>query len=127
MINPGRGQTWIVSRVFCTVMLMLTCGGCATLTLPPVLDYASWALSGISYIATGKGPSDHVISYATKKDCTLLRALALKPVCIEVTEDTNKPVWASLMEKKKNEPFPDEVPLPPRIFNLQEAVVVQAN
>ncbi len=43
--------------------------GCAM--IPPVVSQASWALSGVSYATTSKGPSDHVISYAVKMDCSL--------------------------------------------------------
>jgi len=98
--------------------------GCVS--LPPVLNYASMALSGISYVATGKGPSDHALSFATHKDCTLLRALAFKPVCIQVTANTNEPVWVRLLNKKSDE-LADAVPMPPRLFILPDAQVVQLN
>lgn len=75
--------------------------GCAA--IPPVVDYASWALSGIAYVSTGKGPSDHAISYVAKKDCSLLRLLLFKPVCIPVTEDTNKSLLARIMDFFKKE------------------------
>ena len=82
------------------------------------------ALSTISYLSTSKGPSDHAISFVTKQDCSLLRVLALKPICMGVTEDTNKPLWAKLLEKKPDE-FPNaEIPMPPRIFNLPETTEV---
>ncbi len=83
------------------------------------------ALSTISYLSTSKGPSDHAISFVTKKDCSLLRALALKPVCIEVTEATNQPLWAKFLEKKQDEFANTEIPMPPRIFDLSETEVVQ--
>ena len=123
MINPGR-VVGTVTRLSCMVMVFLWLSGCVS--LPPLLNYASMALSGISYMATGKGPSDHALSIATKKDCTLLRALALKPVCVEVTEDSNQPIWVILLEKKPNA-FPNEIPMPPRIYDLPEAEVANLN
>jgi len=104
-------------------MIYLWLSGCAS--IPPLLDYVSMALSGISYLSTSKGPSDHAISFVTKKDCSLLRALALKPVCIEVTEDTNQPIWAKLLEKKPDKFANAEIPMPPRIFDLPATEVVQ--
>lgn len=59
-------------------------------------------------MTTGKGPSDHAVSSVMKKDCSLLRALLLKPICIPVSEDTNKPLWVVLLKKRFA-----EVPAPP--------------
>jgi hypothetical protein len=102
--------------------LVLFLSGCAT--LPPLLDYASMALSGISYIATGKGPSDHALSFATHKDCTLLRLLMWKPICIEVNEDTNIPAWVRLLEPNPATPAAD-VPMPPRITGPVDQEIVR--
>jgi len=123
MINRGHGATGMVLRLLCILMTYLWLSGCAA--LPPVLDYASMALSTISYLTTGKGPSDHAVSYAMKKDCSLLRALALKPVCIEVTADTNIPFWVQLLKKKPVEFPASETPMPPRIIDLPNTAVVQ--
>ena len=124
MVTKRRGVTGNVYRLVIVLMAYLWLSGCVS--LPPLLDYASMALSGISYVATGKGPSDHALSFATHKDCTLLRALAFKPICIEVTAGTNKPVWVRLLEKRPDE-FADAVPMPPRLYILPDAEVAQLN
>ena len=120
-----RGDTRTWPRLFGAIILILNLGGCVS--LPPVLHYASMAVSGISYVATGKGPSDHALSIAARKDCSLLRALAIKPICIPVHADTNKPVWTRLL-RKMEDPFPDDnVPMPPRLFIPNEKQVVQTD
>ena len=63
-------------------------------------------------MTTGKGPSDHAISSVMKKDCSLLRILIMKPICVPVNEDSNKPLWAVLFKKKKFA----EVPAPPDLL-----------
>ena len=126
MISQCRGVTGTVHRLCLVLMVCLWLHGCASMSIPPLLNYASMALSGISYISTSKGPSDHAISYVTKKDCSLLRALALKPVCIEVTEDSNQPIWVTLLKKKPDE-FPNEIPMPPRIYDLTDPEVANLN
>lgn len=122
MMNQHRVEAWKAHRLIIIITAYLWLSGCAS--LPPVLNYASTALSGISYVVTGKGPSDHALSFATHKDCTLLRALALKPICIEVTSYTNKPVWVQLFKKRQDQ-FTGEVPMPPQLFDLPDTEVVQ--
>lgn len=124
MMNEHRGTAWIAPRLVLLLFIYLSLCGCAT--LPPVMNYASMALSGITYVATGKGPSDHALSFATHKDCSLLRALISKPVCVEASPDTNKPVWVQLFKKRKDE-FSYDVPEPPRLFVLPDTEVVQLN
>ncbi len=53
-------------------------GGCA---LPVPLQVASWALDGISYLATDKSVTDHGISLVAHKDCALLRGVTHGQVC----------------------------------------------
>ena len=54
-------------------------GGCA---LPPAIQITSWALDGISYLATQKSATDHGLSIIAQKDCAMLRVvLGPKEVC----------------------------------------------
>jgi hypothetical protein len=53
--------------------------GCA---LPLPLKVASWALDGISYLATDKSVAENGLSIIAKKDCSLMRPLKGQPVCI---------------------------------------------
>lgn len=57
--------------------------GCA---LPPAIEIASLALGGASFIATGKGLSDHALSIAVGEDCALIRPAMGKPICIPEAE-----------------------------------------
>lgn len=50
--------------------------GCALIVAYPMTS-ASIATTA----ATGKSPTDHVISESTDKDCSLLRVLVGNPVC----------------------------------------------
>ncbi len=68
----GRG----LSIILCTVLL----SGCA---LPVPVQIASWALDGISFLATKKSIADHGISLVANKDCALWRGLKGDEVCSE--------------------------------------------
>ena len=67
----------------CGMVLLGFClsaiNGCAI--LPPLVEHGYTVLSGISYLATSKGPSDHALSIMTRKDCSLFRILRGQPVC----------------------------------------------
>ncbi|MDP7652627.1 MAG: SPOR domain-containing protein [Rhodospirillales bacterium] len=66
----------------CAVVL----SGCA---VPLPVRVASWALDGLSYLATQKSVADHGISLATKKDCSILRGVTQKQFCVDgVPSDT---------------------------------------
>ena len=53
----------------------------AVVAVPPVLQYASTAVTIISYLTTGKGTSDHVISAVTGQDCALHRVVLSSEIC----------------------------------------------
>jgi hypothetical protein len=55
-------------------------GGCA---LPTSIQIASWAIDGISYIATKKSMTDHGISLVRSQDCALWRAVKQEDVCVD--------------------------------------------
>lgn len=59
-------------------------GGCAA---PLIVKFASTVGSGVSYVKTGKGPIDHVISKIAKRDCKLLRLLDGESICVPYEED----------------------------------------
>jgi hypothetical protein len=52
--------------------------GCA---MPLPYQIASWALDGISYVATEKSVTDHGISIVARKDCALLRVVQGNEIC----------------------------------------------
>jgi len=66
----GRG----FSVIACTMLL----SGCA---LPVPLQIASWALDGISFVATEKSLADHGISMVAQKDCALWRGIKGDEIC----------------------------------------------
>ena len=57
---------------------VLALGGCA---LPVPIQVATWALDGLSYLATDKSVTDHGLSMVAQKDCALLRGLTDGSVC----------------------------------------------
>jgi hypothetical protein len=67
-------------RVLLAIGLVFALGGCIV-AIPPAVTIASYAVDGISYIATGKTLTDHAISGAAGEDCVLMRAASLKNPC----------------------------------------------
>lgn len=55
-------------------------GGCA---MPPVLVVASYSADVVSYAATGKTVTDHAYSAIARSDCSFIRILQRKPICID--------------------------------------------
>jgi len=58
----------------------LTLGGCA---LPPVVTIASYSADAVSYAATGKTVTDHAYSAVARSDCSFIRILRAKPICVD--------------------------------------------
>lgn len=67
---PSRGLLVLLGTLFVS--------GCA---LPVPIQVASWAIDGISYLATQKSVTDHGISFVTQKDCALWRTVQGKDIC----------------------------------------------
>ena len=65
--------------------LPLLLGGCG---LPPAISVASWAIDGISYMASGKSVTDHALSEVMQQDCALFRAVQERNICSDFTIDT---------------------------------------
>ena len=57
--------------------LPLALGGC----LPLPITIATASFSGVSYLASGKSTTDHVLSATFEKDCALTRPVLGEPVC----------------------------------------------
>ncbi len=70
---------------FALIGLPLLLGACG---LPPALSVASWALDGVSYLASGKSVTDHAISEVAQKDCALFRVVQGRDICETTPEDT---------------------------------------
>ena len=56
--------------------------GCA---VPVPARVASWAIEGITYLATKKSIADHGISFVAEKDCSILRGVTQRRFCIDGT------------------------------------------
>ena len=67
---PGRGLLVLLGALFVS--------GCA---IPVPIQVASWALDGISYLATQKSVTDHGISFVAQQDCALWRTVQGKDIC----------------------------------------------
>ncbi|MEQ8248272.1 MAG: SPOR domain-containing protein [Alphaproteobacteria bacterium] len=57
---------------------LLTLPACVA---PPVITMASLALSGVSYVQTGKTLPDHALSSVSQRDCIMFRAAKGEQVC----------------------------------------------
>ncbi|HVO17156.1 MAG TPA: hypothetical protein VMV26_18185, partial [Alphaproteobacteria bacterium] len=68
-------------RVVLAIGLVFALGGCAVVAIPPAVTIASYAVDGVSYIATGKSVTDHAISEVAGEDCVLIRAAVLENPC----------------------------------------------
>jgi cell division septation protein DedD len=55
-------------------------GGCA---LPPAVALASYSADIVSYAASGKTVTDHLYSAAARSDCSFIRVLHAKPICVD--------------------------------------------
>jgi hypothetical protein len=80
-----------ISRFLFSALSVTVLSGCAALINPTTI--ASTVVDVISYAATGKGSTDHLISGITEQDCAMHRGFTDQPVCtppkneINLTED----------------------------------------
>jgi hypothetical protein len=61
---------------------------------------ASWTVTGVSYVFSGKGVGDHVLSLATSKDCATFRLLQAKQICVDYGSDFENS-WVALASSWK--------------------------
>lgn len=62
------------------IVAILVLNGCA---MPPVLVVASYSADVVSYAATGKTVTDHAYSAIARSDCSFIRILQEKPICVD--------------------------------------------
>lgn len=79
-----KAWSWITLIVAASVL-----GGCA---VPPIVTVASYSADIVSYEATGKTVTDHVYSWVARSDCSFMRILRDKPICVDQPTKTPKPV-----------------------------------
>lgn len=72
--------------------LPLFLGACG---LPPALSVASWAIDGVSYLASGKSVTDHAISEVAQQDCALFRAVQGREICDDIVGDDGAEVMVA--------------------------------
>ena len=73
----------IKRRLFASV-IPVAVSGC----IPLPVSIASTAISGLSYITTGKSSTDHVISATIEEDCALANPVFGEPVCDDIDGET---------------------------------------
>ncbi len=95
-------------------MLALALGGCA---LPPALVVASYSADIVSYAATGKTVTDHAYSAVARSDCSFIRILRHKPICVDEPGNApEKPKGAAVVAASAPVPVEDgEAAAPPII------------
>jgi cell division protein FtsN len=94
----GRGLSVIV----CSVVL----SACA---LPVPFQIASWAIDGISFIATDKSIADHGLSLVAQKDCAMWRGLKGEDICSDY-DDADTFAVASADSPLSDSPSPQQQP-----------------
>lgn len=78
------------NRIAIIFVSLIFLSGCAA--LPPFLSYLSYtktAADAISYLATKKSTTDHLMSAAMEKDCAMHRALKNEEVCVDYDSEDN--------------------------------------
>ncbi|MDF1791158.1 MAG: SPOR domain-containing protein [Thalassobaculaceae bacterium] len=75
-----------MKRIIAIAAVPLLLGGC----LPLPVTIASTAISGFSYLTTGKSSTDHVLSAAVDQDCALTRPIIGEAVCRDFTPDSGE-------------------------------------
>lgn len=70
-------KCWTISLA---AVALLGLSGCA---LPPVVTVASYAVDIVTYEATGKTATDHAYSAIARSDCSFVRVLRQKPICVD--------------------------------------------
>lgn len=90
--------------------------GCA---LPVPVQVASWALDGISYLATDKSVTDHGISFIAQKDCALWRGVQGREIC-DSYEETGAVTVAALAAPDGAAASSETVETPQGIENIEE-------
>ena len=70
-------NAWRVIHLLIPAALL---SGCA---LPPALMVASYSADIVSYAATGKTVTDHAYSAVARSDCSFMRILHDKPICVD--------------------------------------------
>jgi hypothetical protein len=63
------------------LLLTLSISGC--MVVPIAMEYPVTTASAGVFVATGKGPTDHALSYVTSEDCNTIHLVINtdKPVC----------------------------------------------
>lgn len=74
-----------MKRCLFVLVLSMMLGGCA---LPIGVQVASWALDGISFVATKKSMTDHGLSLVTQQDCAMWRAVKQEDICSQHEDST---------------------------------------
>jgi hypothetical protein len=67
-----------------TLGALLSLNGCV---LPPIVTLASYSADIITYEATGKTATDHAYSAIARSDCSFMRVLHDKPICVDPPAD----------------------------------------
>ena len=66
--------------MFLAAPLALT--GCALL-LPTPVTIATYAIDGVTLLATGKTMSDHALSFVMQRDCSMMRIVSQTDICYQ--------------------------------------------
>jgi hypothetical protein len=74
-MSVRRRAFFLPALAVCGIFFVSACA------LPPVIAFASYAATGLSYLTSGKAPSDHVLSAVAEQDCALFRVVMGENIC----------------------------------------------
>ena len=111
-----------VAKKLWLLALPVTLSGCIAL-LPTPVSIATYAIDGMTYLATGKTMSDHALSFVMQRDCAMTRILSGTVICYQA------PASLTAFAFEKGEPYPQvlgawefqDMQIPPANDSLQLA------
>ena len=93
-------------RATIIVGAILLLAGCVA--IPPAVSIASWAINGVSYLASGKSVTDHAISAILDQDCAMWRIIKGDPMCFDYPAEDGSVMVAENEAPAAFETFEDE-------------------
>jgi hypothetical protein len=79
-------------RALFAAFILLSLGACPPF-LSPSTQFPISAVEGVTAVSTGKTLSDHVVSYASGKDCSTVRSNSGRTYCEESEANPRAKVW----------------------------------
>ena len=80
-------------RVGLLILFLSVLGGCAAVTSAPSMTPTMLGIDGVTVVTTGKTISDHIVSYASGKNCSTVRRQTGQNFCEEDDLSTPEEIY----------------------------------